>query len=469
MATMKRIRQLQRALELTTFCEGDDVKQHLNELYDIRDEMKDLGHHVSDAEMVQVLLASVPDFGEFGKMKAVLRYAEESKLSNPDAVAMAIRRAAEVETAARNTRKNRGCFACGSKYHVKAECPSDSRGSKRQKRLPQVEEYEESESVVLPTETAPHSQTRDDCWTISIATTVHMTGDVDYFVHLEDAKVTGNEHVHGAPLTPGSVAGKGRVVLVTQISGREQSVVLDDVYYVPGAPYSVFSPAAAQDQGLTVDLDFQRGISVRKKGELLFRTGPGKDAHRFYAKSADGTVLVDNRRGVTLTANLNEPSPRYLAGNTAPHPVTGDDFWCFSSATSGHVVGNLDYFLNLRDVDLGDRQLLVHCFEIEPDRIVGMGTIALVMQMNGKETTVLVDDVFYVPGTPYGVFSPGRASDQGMRVFSEEINGKHWMGVKKRGKVLIRATSSEDHAYGFYAKPLEGIVLMDTRRDQTRY
>ncbi|KAE8987347.1 hypothetical protein PR003_g23346 [Phytophthora rubi] len=46
-------------------------------------------------------------------------------------------------------------------------------------------------------------------------------------------------------------------------------------------------------------------------------------------------------------------------------------------------------------------------------RIAGVGTVAIVTEVDGEQIVVYIDDVFYIPGAEFGLFSPGFARDQG--------------------------------------------------------
>ncbi|TMW57761.1 hypothetical protein Poli38472_014364 [Pythium oligandrum] len=446
---MPRVRELRQRLERTKLQKDEDVQKHLNALLVIKDLLTRLGHCVPDAEMVQILLNSVPNKGEFGRMKTFLRYRDEEKLSDPEAVIACIKRAAEVEATHENVRNNqqRECFGYGSVYHLRANCPGETR---EEDPSPAPEPPRPSRQprpiMFLAGDAAPHPTTGEDFWSISTATSVHVANDLDYFVQIEDASFVGDEIVHGAPLHPGHVEGMGRIALVTSINGLKKTVYLDKVYYMPGARYSLFSPGLAQEQGMEVDWDFERGIGAKKQGQLVIKEArhPGRGSSRFYAKPVEGTILVDNRsiaseeRGVKTQedhSGVLVPGSFFLTDNIVPRRETGEDYWLFSTATIVHLVSDLAYFMNLRDMRDGDGGDL-HGGPIDPKEVAGVGTVAMIAQVDGWEKTLVIDDVHYMPRAAYPVFSSYAMGRHGYMLFSADSGMT--IGVKRGSDILVR-------------------------------
>ena len=58
-----------------------------------------------------------------------------------------------------------------------------------------------------------------------------------------------------APTIVSRIAGTGTVGLVTEVEGKTLAFFLDNVLYIPGAEYGLFSPGLAFRQGFTFKFD----------------------------------------------------------------------------------------------------------------------------------------------------------------------------------------------------------------------
>ncbi|GMF51259.1 unnamed protein product [Phytophthora fragariaefolia] len=61
------------------------------------------------------------------------------------------------------------------------------------------------------------------------------------------------------------------------------------------------------------------------------------------------------------------------------------------------------------------RKVFTASLRYSPSHIAGVGTVALVTEVNGLQVAVVLDDVFYVPGADHGLLSPGLAAEQGFK------------------------------------------------------
>ncbi|OWZ06828.1 LOW QUALITY PROTEIN: Multidrug resistance protein ABC transporter [Phytophthora megakarya] len=77
-----------------------------------------------------------------------------------------------------------------------------------------------------------------------------------------------------------------------------------------------------------------------------------------------------------------------------------------------NVVGDRSYFVSF----IEDTSQLCSIRGITPTiaaRIAGVGTVAMITEVNGEQTVMYLEDVFYIPGAEFGLFSPGLAHEQG--------------------------------------------------------
>ncbi|KAJ0397167.1 hypothetical protein ATCC90586_004623 [Pythium insidiosum] len=111
-----------------------------------------------------------------------------------------------------------------------------------------------------------------------------------------------------------------------------------------------------------------------------------------------------------------------------------------------HVTGNRDYFVTFEEFSKGYDVTASGVFPDVKGRVEGIGTVALVTEVNGKKVRFYVDEVLYLPGARYSLLSSGLAEEQG---FEYEM--------MKDGEVLLNAEKC-GLSYKFYSFPA-GVTL----------
>ena len=87
---------------------------------------------------------------------------------------------------------------------------------------------------------------------LDTASTSHTIKERSFFVTFTE-DMTNMQSVHGVtPDLVSRIAGVGTVAVVTKVEDEQVVLYIDDVYYVPGAEFGLFSPEFARNQGFDV-------------------------------------------------------------------------------------------------------------------------------------------------------------------------------------------------------------------------
>jgi hypothetical protein len=136
-------------------------------------------------------------------------------------------------------------------------------------------------------------------------------------------------------------------------------------------------------------------------------------------------------------------------------------WWYFNTASNSHVMGNRLDFVTFPE----DTTALRSIRGVSPGiafRIAGVRTFQFVTEVDGEEVVMRVDDVFYVPGAEFGLFSPGLAYEQGFEFGFDSATRS--FTVLWEGRPVVVATPT-DATWGFYsAHPFRSAAMR--REDQ---
>ncbi|ETO84555.1 hypothetical protein F444_01552 [Phytophthora nicotianae P1976] len=111
--------------------------------------------------------------------------------------------------------------------------------------------------------------------------------------------------------------------------------------------------------------------------------------------------------------NEVEEEHRKLGGQEGAH--TRGSWWYLDTEANSHVTGLRSRFVPFTEgteVARIVRGLSPHIIS----QIAGMGTMALVNEIDGQEVVMLIDDVFYVPDAEFRLFPSGLAYEQGFEM-----------------------------------------------------
>ncbi|KAE9033053.1 hypothetical protein PR001_g10331 [Phytophthora rubi] len=327
-----RVRSLRNDLWSTKLSPGGDVNKHLSKMFNLRTELASLQYTVEDIDMVEMLLESVPNQPEFENMKAAIRYNPNFGAFTPSgkhggnfggAKDKSSKNDGQQQDAAKDAKKKkklRKCYICDSTDHLRADCPDREKehsgggaNATEQKRKPrgnvtihrddseppQPDHEDEDVGVVtgmldaMVIDAGVEAEVNDENREVATAN-IHVSGNRSYYVAFTE-DTSQSESIHGVtPALASRIAGVGTVALVIEIDGLQVSVVLDDVFYVPGAEHGLLSPGLAAEQGFQFDYD--------------------RDAMNFRVMDEGRTVIVATPQEATWGIFVSHPSNGAIIG-----------------------------------------------------------------------------------------------------------------------------------------------------------
>ncbi|KAL4117325.1 hypothetical protein PRIC2_011317 [Phytophthora ramorum] len=122
-----------------------------------------------------------------------------------------------------------------------------------------------------------------------------------------------------------------------------------------------------------------------------------------------------------------------------------DDLWYFDTASNSHVIGDRSYYVSFME----DSTEMQSVHDITPNlatRIAGVGTVAMVTEMDGEQTLLYIDDVFYIRGAEFGSFSPVFTRDKRFDFDIDPATMNFHVSIEER--TVIVATQ-HDATWGF--------------------
>uniref|UniRef100_H3GP40 Integrase catalytic domain-containing protein n=1 Tax=Phytophthora ramorum TaxID=164328 RepID=H3GP40_PHYRM len=329
-----RVRSLRNDLWSTKLSPGGDVNKHLSKMFNLRAELASLQYTVEDIDMVEMLLESVPNQPEFENMKAAIRYNPNFGAFTPSGVRDMIRAAdsrqkefrgkngngqrgsqkyggnfggakdksrksdGQQQDAAKDAKKKklRKCYICDSTDHLRADCPDREKehsgggaNATEQKRKPRG-------NVTIRRDDIEPLQPEHEDLDVGVVTAAnaHVTGNRSYYVAFTE-DTSQSKSIHGVtPALASRIAGVGTVALVTEVNGLQVAVVLDDVFYVPGAEHGLLSPGLAAEQNFQFDYD--------------------REAMNFRVMDEGRTVIVATSQEATWGFFVSHPSTGEIVG-----------------------------------------------------------------------------------------------------------------------------------------------------------
>ncbi|KAE8892612.1 hypothetical protein PF003_g23223 [Phytophthora fragariae] len=135
---------------------------------------------------------------------------------------------------------------------------------------------------------------------------------------------------------------------------------------------------------------------------------------------------------------------------------TSSGWWYFDTAVNIHVTGNRSYYVAFTE-DTSQSESIHGVTPALASRIAGVGTVALVTEIDGLQVSVVLDDVFYVPGAEHGLLSPGLAAEQGFQ-FDYDRDAMNFR-VMDEGRTVIVATPQEATWGFFVSHPSNGAII----------
>ncbi|KAI9909701.1 hypothetical protein PsorP6_014627 [Peronosclerospora sorghi] len=134
-----------------------------------------------------------------------------------------------------------------------------------------------------------------------------------------------------------------------------------------------------------------------------------------------------------------------------------EHMWYFDSGADAHVTGNRDYFVTFEEFAESYEVTASGVFPDVRGRVEGIGTFALVTEVDGKRVRFYVDEVLYLPGARYSLLSSGNVEDQGFEYEYDRPHRRYRM--MKDGEVPLNAEKF-GRSYKFYSYTV-GTTLPD--------
>jgi hypothetical protein len=131
-----------------------------------------------------------------------------------------------------------------------------------------------------------------------------------------------------------------------------------------------------------------------------------------------------------------------------PSEIAGG-WWYFDTASNTHLTGNRDDYCAFTE----DTTESLSVYGVTPalaSRIAGVGTVALMTEVDGEQVELQLDDVFYVPGAAAGLLSPDLAMEQGFE-FDYDRGTKDFR-LEHEGRTVAVALP-HDATWGFQVNP----------------
>ncbi|KAG3084385.1 hypothetical protein PI124_g18672 [Phytophthora idaei] len=135
---------------------------------------------------------------------------------------------------------------------------------------------------------------------------------------------------------------------------------------------------------------------------------------------------------------------------------TNSGWWYFDTAANIHLTGNQSYYVAFTE-DTSQSQSVHGVTTTLASRIAGVGTVAIVSEVDGEPVVVYLNDVFCVPGAEHGLLSPGPAAEQGFDFYydRETMNFR----VMDERRTVIVATTQESTWGFFVTHPSHGAIV----------
>ncbi|KAK1946165.1 Retrovirus-related Pol polyprotein from transposon TNT 1-94 [Phytophthora citrophthora] len=378
------IRRLRDELWTMKFTSGGNMNLHMSKMFNIRTESQTLQYTVDDIDMVEMLLESLPNQVEFESLKSSIRYSADTSLFTPTKVRELIHAAA----ARQNEFRNKG----GGHRGGNQKNGGNGGGVSENKSKTGSNQEEKS------SDPKKKKKKQKRCW--NCGSTEHLKSDCPDKADKSsgaDANVT----------TEQKRKPRGNVTLRQAINEPHHS---DIESWVP-----VGEPEDA-------------GVMMRELDQMILDAG--------------------------IEVDIREPGHQDLIEEVALQDAARDDvidntsgWWFFDTAANAHVTGNLPDFVEFTE-DTSQSQSVHGVASALVSRIAGVGTVALSTDVNGELVEVRLNDVVYVPGAEFGLFSPGLAAEQGF-AFDFDRNTLSFR-VLQEGRTVIVASQYEA-TWGFFA------------------
>ena len=317
-----------RALYRTTVEEGFEMVTHISNLRQLQEELHVLGSLVSDEDFVMILLTSLPEswdnyttslFGSSGNKPSIkshelvavlLEEDRRRKARGGESSGTALHAKTRGKSGDDNPNRDKECFNCHKKGHVKGDCwakgggkegqgPKGRKGNKKGNKANQAAEEVNTNLNDCAYMASPfnhsHEITKYD-WLLDSGTTSHICTVRDAFTEFRTVEETLNGVGEGTP-----VKGRGTVNLKFEFDGKTFTHQLRNTLYTPDAPNCLLSLSRFDDMNGKVDFKDGTCWLKNKDGKVI---GKGYKHQRLYLLTARATLQGQERSNYTATRKL---------------------------------------------------------------------------------------------------------------------------------------------------------------------
>jgi transposase InsO family protein len=319
-----------RALYRATAEEGFEMVGHISRLRQLQEELHIFGNLVSDEDFVMILLTSLPEswdnyttslFGSSGNKPTIKSHELVAVLLEEDrrrkarsgessGTALHAHAKARGKFGDDNPNKDKECFNCRKKGHVKGDCwakgggkegqgPKGRKGSKKGNKANQAAEEVNTNLNDCAYMASPFNHSREITkydWLLDSGTTSHICTIRDAFTEFRTVDETLNGVGEGTP-----VKGRGTVNLKFEFEGKSFTHQLRNTLYTPDAPNCLLSLSRFDDSGGRVDFNDGMCWLKNKEGKII---GKGYKHQRLYLLTARAILQEKERSNYAATKKL---------------------------------------------------------------------------------------------------------------------------------------------------------------------
>ncbi|KAK2578707.1 hypothetical protein KPH14_012663 [Odynerus spinipes] len=274
-----------------TWDSSGGIAKHISQLEQLTNQMKSLGGEIPASMLITRILSTLPpsyrhfhsawDSTEATKrtlqnlttrlLTEELRQQRKESETEETTVALIsnlkVRTDTSMKTNSVKSKRRLSCFKCGSKEHLKRDCPKlreQNRNFDKTDRHAFVGSVDQGNS--------------QDHWLIDSGASDHMTNRRDYFCKLREFSVPTKVRVgNGEEL---QAIGQGDIDIETCVNGKWAPGTMYDVLLVPDMKHNLFSVKVAARKGIDFEIsDRGRRCIFQKNGKII---ATGEEIGRLY-------------------------------------------------------------------------------------------------------------------------------------------------------------------------------------------
>ncbi|GMF44617.1 unnamed protein product [Phytophthora fragariaefolia] len=179
--------------------------------------------------------------------------------------------------------------------------------------------------------------------------------------------------------------------------------------------------------------------NIRDQGVVVGMMTETTEAHRDFNSPHGEEEQLRDHNGISVEALPDDNDHVVMESSSG--------WWYFDTASNSHVTGNFSDFVSFTADTTGLRSVRGVTPSIA-SRIAGVRTVALTTEIDGEQVEMCIDDVFFIPGAEYGLFTPGLAYAQGFD-FTYDIATRNFTVMRERR--IVAVVVPYEATWGFHA------------------